>query len=152
MKNLKNNVVYVTMLRLFQCYQRLKPVSRPTPISKSRPILKSTPPASFIEKPGHLYIIQEREFIKTKENIYKIGKTTNIKHRMPAYPKDSRLYLCFYCTTNIHVVETYFIDLFDKQFIKRTDIGREYYEGDLSKMILNFTTYMIQQPYNNIIV
>jgi hypothetical protein len=80
--------------------------------------------------PGHLYLIKEREFIKTNENIYKIGKTTNIKNRMPSYPKDSRVYLIYYCATNIHEVEKALIEAFDKQFKKRTDIGAEYYETD----------------------
>lgn len=78
--------------------------------------------------PGHLYLIKEREFIKTKELIYKIGKTTNIKHRMPAYPKDSRLFVALYCDTDIHRVEKALIATFDAKFTKRSDIGREYYE------------------------
>ena len=70
--------------------------------------------------PGHLYLI--------KELIYKIGKTTNIKHRMPAYPKDSRLIVALYCDTDIHRVEKALIATFDAKFTKRSDIGSEYYE------------------------
>lgn len=76
-----------------------------------------------------MYLIKEREFLKTHENIYKIGKTTNIKNRMPSYPKDSRVYVIFYCT-NIHEAEKALIQAFDVQFKKRTDIGAEYYETD----------------------
>jgi len=92
-------------------------------------------PLVSIEKPGYIYLICEREFLKTNEKIYKIGKTINIKHRMPQYPKDSRLYLCFYCTTNIDTIERNLISSFNLLFIKRSDIGAEYYEGDVTLMI-----------------
>jgi hypothetical protein len=101
-------------------------------------------------KPGFIYLIQEREFIKTKENIYKIGKTINIKHRMPSYPKQSLLYFCFYCTTCIDVVEKSIILLFDSKFKKRIDIGSEYYEGDLATMIKYLTLFLNQQYCTNL--
>lgn len=80
--------------------------------------------------PGHLYLIKEREFLKTNENVYKIGKTKNIKNRMPSYPKDSRVYVIYYCASDIHKVEKKLIREFDRLFKKRTDIGNEYYETD----------------------
>lgn len=79
-------------------------------------------------KHGHLYLIKEREFIKTKENIFKIGKSTNIKGRMPAYPKDSLIYVIAYCPRNVHAMEKTLIQRFDCLFNKRVDIGYEYYE------------------------
>ena len=82
--------------------------------------------------PGHLYMIKEREFIKTKENIYKIGKSTNIKSRMPSYPKNSCIYGIVYCSLDIHRAEKDLINHFDKRFKNRPDIGREYYEVDVT--------------------
>jgi hypothetical protein len=79
-------------------------------------------------KPGHVYLIKEREFIKTNENIFKIGKSTNIKGRMPAYPKDSLIYMIAYCQTDVHTFEKSIIKRFDTLFTKRVDIGLEYYE------------------------
>lgn len=79
-------------------------------------------------KPGHVYLIKEREFIKTNENIFKIGKSTNIKGRMPAYPKDSLIYVIAYCQTDVHTFEKSIIKRFDAVFTKRLDIGSEYYE------------------------
>lgn len=105
------------------------------------------PTASLGEKSGHLYMIREREFLRTRENIYKIGKTINIRGRMPSYPKNSRLYICFFCSTNIDVVEKHMIALFDQRFIKRTDIGSEYYEGDVIEMVRAFVAYPLNQPY-----
>ena len=87
-------------------------------------------------------MIREREFIKTKESIYKIGKTVEIKNRMPAYPKDSILHICFYCNTNIDQIEKQMIKHFDNVFKNRSDIGREYYEGNLTDMIQNFLLFV----------
>lgn len=87
--------------------------------------------------PGHLYIIKEREFMKTKEPILKLGKTTDIKHRMPKYPKDSLVLVIYYCTS-IHDTEKYLIQHFDQEFKQRADIGREYYEGDEDDMVFRF--------------
>lgn len=76
---------------------------------------------------GHLYIIKEREFIKTNENIYKIGKSTNIQYRMPKYPKNSVVYGIVY-SQDVHKAEKELIERFDERFKQRPDIGREYYE------------------------
>lgn len=98
-------------------------------------------------KPGFLYILREREFLKTEELIYKIGKTINIKNRMPAYPKSSRLYLCFYCSSDIDVLERDLITTFDRLFVKRVDIGSEYYEGDIAQMLSVMVQYCMKQPF-----
>lgn len=101
---------------------------------------------NFVTKkaPGHLYLIKEREFIKTKENVFKIGKTTNIKNRMPAYPKDSRVYVIMYAQ-DIHTVEKKLIEHFDTSFTKRTDIGHEYYfTKKESDIIFCFVEIMVQ--------
>ena len=76
---------------------------------------------------GHIYIVKEREFIKTNENVFKIGRSKNVVHRMPGYPKNSRIYSIVYAP-NVNEVEKQLIDHFDQIFIKRTDIGNEYYE------------------------
>lgn len=83
---------------------------------------------------GSIYLMREREFIKTDEYIYKIGKTkNNIKTRMENYPKSSDLILTA-LTTNCDLMETNLLRLFDRKFINRRDIGREYYEGDVQLM------------------
>ena len=39
---------------------------------------------------NYIYLLQEREFIKTKENVYKIGMTKKENHkRFNQYPKGS---------------------------------------------------------------
>ena len=91
---------------------------------------------------GHLYVIKEREFIKTKENIFKIGKTINIVNRMPQYPKQSRVYIMFF-STNIDDMEKYVIEQFDKRFTKRVDIGAEYYECDQNELLMDMSIFML---------
>ena len=106
------------------------------------------PTVEFGKKPGHIYFLREREFLKTNEEIYKIGKTINIKNRMPSYPKDSRLYVCFYCPSDIDVVEKHLIVVLDRVCVrKRTDIGAEYFEGDVHDMIAAIIQYVGSQRY-----
>ena len=47
---------------------------------------------------GYIYLLQEREFIKTKENIYKLGKTKqeNLK-RIQNYPNGTKLIIQLQC-------------------------------------------------------
>lgn len=90
---------------------------------------------------GHLYIVKEREFIKTNENIFKIGRSQNIVNRMPAYPKDSRIY-CIMYTPHLKEDEKRMIKLFDDLFINRTDIGREYYECSENEIMSQFLLFI----------
>lgn len=84
---------------------------------------------------NYFYIIREREFIKTNENIYKIGKTTQELHkRMSAYPKDSESILSLK-VPDCHEFEKIMIKTFKENFVQRTDIGTEYFEGDPNRMI-----------------
>lgn len=82
-----------------------------------------------------IYLLREREFIKTGENIYKIGKTTQLGlNRFNMYPSGSELLLHLVCE-NCHTLERKIMDLFGKKYKRRLDIGSEYYEGKSSSMI-----------------
>ena len=55
--------------------------------------------------PQYIYLLREREFIKTKENIFKIGKTKQLNNiRFSQYPKDSNLLLQISCN-NCDILE-----------------------------------------------
>ena len=85
-------------------------------------------------KAGHLYIVQEREFMRIGESTYKIGKTRKGFQRIKSYPKGSKL--CFMvCTADIDNHERKAIDLFKSKFTQRRDYGIEYFTGDLAKMM-----------------
>jgi len=83
----------------------------------------------------YIYLLQEREFIKTKEPIYKIGKTKQVNtKRMNQYPKQSVLLFQIACD-NCDRLEKDILKLFKKRYIQKTDIGIEYFEGDWEDMM-----------------
>ena len=83
----------------------------------------------------YVYLIQTREFVNSKEPIYKIGKTTKINFtRFLQYPKDS---------VQIFQSSCYDCDVLEKNIIKRFHakyhhcklIGREYFKGNVRHMV-----------------
>lgn len=102
---------------------------------------------------GSNYILKEREFIKTGENILKIGRTGKPGLiRASQYPKGSELIIQ-------RVVDDYvgaereIMRVFDVKFknLKKT-IGREYYEGDekeMVKLFMEITEKFISNDKNN---
>lgn len=83
----------------------------------------------------YIYLLQEREFIKSKENVYKVGMTQkeNCK-RFNQYPKGSVLLFQMICN-NCKNLEKQIINLFKENFTHRKDIGNEYFEGECKSMI-----------------
>jgi hypothetical protein len=88
---------------------------------------------------GIIYLIKLREFIKTDENIYKVGRSGRDGiERIKEYPKDSKLYLLRNIINGLEKpIETHILREFKSNFIHRTDIGSEYFEGDPDKMIIH---------------
>lgn len=84
-----------------------------------------------MESTNYIYLVKEREFIKTNENIYKIGrsKQENTK-RFLQYPKGSELIIQARCIDCIKT-EKILINIFKTKFIHRKDIGNEYFEGNV---------------------
>lgn len=91
---------------------------------------------------GHLYLLREREFINSNESVYKIGKSENISTRLKKYPKGSELIIIMK-SNNVHEDEKQLIEVFDKNYNNRKDIGREYYEGNVEDMIELFTSTIL---------
>ena len=60
-------------------------------IDQKNKIIKNT--ISDIEEKHeeYIYIIKEREFVISKENVYKLGMSKNVKNRMSDYPKGSQI-------------------------------------------------------------
>ncbi len=83
----------------------------------------------------YIYLLQEREFTKTTENVYKVGMTKKENHkRFNQYPKGSVLLFQMICN-NCKNIEKQVINLFKHHFKLRKDIGNEYFEGDYKNMI-----------------
>ena len=82
----------------------------------------------------YIYLLKEREFIKTGENIFKIGRSSQFNDkRIKQYPKGSMILLMIFCG-NSKQIEIFLINKFKEIFIQRKDIGVEYFEGCLFKM------------------
>jgi hypothetical protein len=85
---------------------------------------------------GIIYLLQLREFVKSGENIYKIGRSSRDGlERIKEYPKQSKLLFLSTVGDNTEYIESLIIKNFKEKFVQRTDIGTEYFEGDYIKMI-----------------
>lgn len=86
----------------------------------------------------YIYILQEKYFIKTKQNIFKIAYTSkNIIQKYKEHPKNSNLLFC--CPLNSKICKDYeniIIKQFSSKFIQKKEIGIEYFEGELNKLLL----------------
>lgn len=78
---------------------------------------------------GFIYLIQEREFVKTGESVFKVGKTQDYKRRFQSYPKFS-VVIMFFCCVRISECENALLLAMKSRFRQRLDVGREYFEGD----------------------
>lgn len=84
---------------------------------------------------NYIYLLQEREFIKTKENIYKIGMTKKENFtRFNQYPKGSVLLFQMICN-NCQEMEKQVLKLFREKFVQKLEIGNEYFQGNYTDMI-----------------
>lgn len=88
----------------------------------------------IIKKKEGIYLLKEREFIRMNEDVYKIGRSKNIKQRISSYPKDSKVKLTLYCNNSIKL-ESLLIKIFKEKFTHMRQYGNEYFEGNLDDMI-----------------
>jgi hypothetical protein len=71
----------------------------------------------------YVYLLQEREFVTRAENVYKVGRTTQINFtRFNQYPKSSKLYFQRYCG-DCHICEREIIALLTERYDRRIDVG-----------------------------
>jgi hypothetical protein len=79
-------------------------------------------------------MLQTREFVNNKQPIYKIGRTQQpLLTRFNQYSKGSVL-IIHINVKDSRISEKEIISVFTKQFTCKKDLGREYFEGDISKM------------------
>jgi len=87
---------------------------------------------------NYIYLLQEREFVNSNQSIYKIGKTKRENlTRFHQYPKNSLLLLQLQCLDNCDNIEKKLIESFKSKYKQRTDIGREYFEGNYQLMMID---------------
>ncbi len=88
---------------------------------------------------GYCYINHVREFIRTGENVFKIGRTS--KHgntRLSQYPKGTVEKIKVF-VTDCYKCEKEIMKEFDMKFKQMPYYGREYYEGNIDDMLKVFT-------------
>ena len=94
-------------------------------------------------KTGYIYLLQEREFIKTNEKIYKIGRSNqkNFK-RFTQYPKGSKIlyHQKTFCHKNM---EKILVEHFKNKFKQKIEIGNEYFEGNVVDMIREIVKFLL---------
>ncbi len=89
-----------------------------------------------IEKDDYIYIVHERTFVELNTNIYKIGKTKNLKTRLNAYTKGSKMlfsHACNDCSSAEKKILTYLKN--NDNFIHVKEYGNEYFQCNLQDMI-----------------
>lgn len=98
---------------------------------------------------NYIYLLKEREFINSGEDVYKIGKTTHVNdRRFRNYPKNSILLFQSICS-DCSSIEKNIISKFCVEFKQRKDIGIEYFEGNFMLMI-NCLMDIIKEDCNDI--
>ena len=125
-------------VHVLQCPTCLKTFSDRS--SKSHHIKKvqCKPPEESLEPhKNSVYLLIEREFMTTKKNIFKIGRSVKVSNRTRQYPKGSQLLVVLPCIDSV-VTETHLKRVFSEKFIQRSDIGLEYYEGSPNTVIKEF--------------
>ena len=81
-----------------------------------------------------VYLLIEREFIKTGEKIQKIGRSSRENDlRIKQYPKGSQLIVLCNVRNSV-LMEKEILTKFKQTYKHRTDIGNEYFEGDCFEM------------------
>jgi hypothetical protein len=90
--------------------------------------------------PNYIYLLHTREFIRTNENIYKIGQTRQKNNkRLKQYPDGSILLFQMICNNCVNI-EKIIIEKFKTQFeqvkkLNDANIGNEYFRGNYNDMI-----------------
>ena len=84
---------------------------------------------------NYIYLLHEREFIRTSEDIYKVGMTRQPNlDRFNNYPKGSILLFQMECIDS-RFVESIVLQVFKDKFYKCFFYGNEYFKGDKKSMI-----------------
>ena len=84
---------------------------------------------------NYVYMLKEREFLNSGEQVYKIGRSTQPNDkRFSQHPKGSVLLFQTICS-NCCNVEKDIKKKFKTEFKQRLDIGEEYFEGNFNKML-----------------
>ncbi len=99
----------------------------------------------------YIYIVHERTFVKTNSNIYKIGKTKNIKNRLNGYSKGSKLLFTIPCidsTIMEKIILKYLKE--NNKYIQAKEYGNEYFICELNNLMNDIYNLVKQNNLENI--
>lgn len=107
---------------------------------------------------GYIYIIYLREFLQSKQLVFKIGRTRDIVLRFSQYPKGSILLFCCYVENEVSM-ENHVKENLSAKFVRRTDYGHEFFEGEfvairscVMSCITEFDTRSMVEEFGPIVV
>ena len=97
----------------------------------------------------YIYLLQEREFIKTNEPIFKLGKSKqpNLK-RVTNYPNGTKLLFQTICD-NCDIIEKNLLKIFKEKYELQNEIGYEYFKGNYIDMIKDIYEYIYDDKIEN---
>ena len=94
---------------------------------------------------GYLYLFQTKEFVVTKQPIYKFGKTTKHNHdEFEELPVGSRVILQISCD-DCHVLETKINSLFTANYEPKKRNERGFFRGNHNSMVVDL--FMFYEYY-----
>lgn len=100
-----------------------------------------------------IYLLKTREFVNSKQEIYKIGRSNNLSTRVLNYPNKSVVYLMIECIDSPKH-EKYLIKLFTSKYKQECEYGKEYFSGVMTDMKDDIVNYikpiMISKKYKMI--
>lgn len=101
--------------------------------------IQSTSSSTYLGE--YIYLVQLREHVRSREYIYKIGRTAQQPmQRIAQYPKGSKLFLIIIVNDSV-TAETDLLRLFRSKYIPHTELGAEYFEGNPRNMIRDIYDY-----------
>ncbi len=95
---------------------------------------------------GFIYIVALPQFIESNESIFKIGRSCNVSNRLQNYPKNTIVYFHILCDDLINC-EKEVIKILTEKFKRRTEFGREYFEGPYSEIQKTVAEICISSRY-----
>lgn len=90
------------------------------------------------QRPGEIYIVRTRHFVDMNLSVYKVGRTKNTSKRLSQYPKGSHM-ICHEPVSNMRSAEALLLILCRDRFLARRDVGLEYFEVEITKLLEVFT-------------
>lgn len=90
----------------------------------------------FIPLTGRV-IVHERTFVELNANIYKVGKTKNIKNRLNGYAKGSKLLFTISCddSDSMEGLVLDYLKSNTSKYIHAKQYGNEYFQCELKDLI-----------------